>query len=411
VITKFKSSSTYIFKKRIGSGGSAEVYLYSRRTDGLPEHEVVLKVLKKQDEKFMSELINEGRKLSELRHPNILTMFGYERIDDNRYALALEYIRGGTLKSLIPRILPEDREKVAEYVVGILASALFAAHSQKIIHGDISARNILISDMGVVKLSDFGLASVISSGEITLKGSVDYLAPERWQGQPSSQASDIFALGVLAFEILTGTNPLQGNTAAHSKQKLSAFIEGQSWTRFSHWKCFFERTLNPIPTNRGTIETILPLVPERELDGSGGLQKYFIKALPYTADCQTQGLRTQLFKAAPFPVFSRIFRNSITLFEPLMMFFLLITSVAIGVDHSLVSARQKPSVLTVTSLPWGEVFLDGKSQGFTPILNLSLRTGYHEFLWRDRDGLTVPNHQEQEPKSHRRPFDERALIL
>src|ERR1700683_825378 len=91
---QFASKSMYTFKKKIGTGGSAEVFLYSRQIGGLPAQDIALKILKAQNEGQILELLNEGRRLGSLKHPNILTAFGYEKIDGDKFALVLEYFPG-----------------------------------------------------------------------------------------------------------------------------------------------------------------------------------------------------------------------------------------------------------------------------------------------------------------------------
>src|ERR1700678_2210904 len=90
----FNSSSRYTFKKVLGTGGSADVFLYTRHTDAMPDQEVVLKVFKNKNSEAINEIINEGIKLSEFKHPHILTTFGYEKIKSNTFALILEYMPG-----------------------------------------------------------------------------------------------------------------------------------------------------------------------------------------------------------------------------------------------------------------------------------------------------------------------------
>src|ERR1700679_3229217 len=104
----FNSAWSYKFKCLLDTGGSSDVLLYTRHMEGLPEQEVVLKVLK-QPQGDMSELINEGKRLSDLKHPNILTTFGYEKIGPSTLALILEYIKGKNLRDILARIKAQDR--------------------------------------------------------------------------------------------------------------------------------------------------------------------------------------------------------------------------------------------------------------------------------------------------------------
>src|SRR5947207_877389 len=98
---QFKSSSTYVFKRKIASGGLAEVLLYSKKNQGLPDQEVILKILKRSTKDDLEELINDGAKLSELKHPHIVTTFGYEKMGHGKVGLVLEYIPGTNLQNLV----------------------------------------------------------------------------------------------------------------------------------------------------------------------------------------------------------------------------------------------------------------------------------------------------------------------
>src|SRR5207245_2210878 len=113
----FNSSSKYKFIKRLGSGGSADVFLYSRQTEGLPHQNVVLKVFKTDNPDSMVELLNEGAKLTQLRHPNILTTYGYEKLTSQTFALVLEYVRGKNLAEILPCLGSSSRFVMASYVI------------------------------------------------------------------------------------------------------------------------------------------------------------------------------------------------------------------------------------------------------------------------------------------------------
>ncbi len=380
----FNSSSSYTFKRRLGEGGSADIFLYTRHTEGLPDQEVVLKVFKNKNPEAMAELINEGIRLTEFKHPHILTTFGYEKINSNTFALILEYIQGKNLREILNHLRKESRPAVAAYVIGAVADALRAAHSQKIIHGDISSRNILISDLGQIKLSDFGQARSlgVTSRLVGNKGSIDYLAPERWEGSPTSREADVFALGILVFEILSGSNPL-------TQKNPKKFLRTCSWKVYSPWQRFFELTLQFKSHNRGTIDEVFNSIP-KVFGGQEEVMRYL--NTDSVSQIELQPLFTKTFSFKKKNNFSRaLFKYIIDLplFRPMLMAVLLVTSGAIGLDHLTRQELLRPSTLTITSAPWGEVFVDGVSLGYTPIINYSLKMGYHHFLWKDRDGLKV----------------------
>src|SRR5262249_10260396 len=156
--------------------------------------------------------VNDGNRLSQLRHPNIVTTFGYEKIDSCRIALVLEHIPGENLDAVLNSVLVEDRLHLATYIASVMTETLAVTHEKGIIHGDISTKNILVSEQGLLKLTDFGL-SIDSHGPVersNQRGTIGYLAPERWLGASSSQASDLFSLGMVVLETLSGKKRFVG---------------------------------------------------------------------------------------------------------------------------------------------------------------------------------------------------------
>jgi serine/threonine protein kinase len=383
----FNSSWSYKYKRLLDSGGRADVYLYSRYMEGLAEQEVVLKILR-DPQGNLEELLNEGKKLSELKHPNILSTLGYEKVGPSKYALILEYIKGRNLRELVPRFKAKDRTDVAGYIIKVALEALKLAHSQKIIHGDISSRNILISDKGQIKLSDFG-ESRHTTSEIQIqvqRGSVDYLAPERWGGSATSMAADVFALGILAFELLRGFNPIRASSLKEGQENLATFLKEKSWLQFTEWSTFFNKTLLSDPEKRGGCSNLIEMVPISNF-GREKLMQYS-KSPDSSFNLGGVATSTQVF-LRPLAVY---FRQPLLKF--LIVMFCLVNSVAIGMDHALDPWRLKPSTLTLTSFPWGEVFMDGVSLGFTPLLNVYLQKnldheGLHILTWRDAGGFTI----------------------
>jgi len=375
----FNSSSRYTFKKPLGAGGSADVFLYTRHIEGMPDQEVVLKVFKNKNPEAINELINEGVRLSEFKHPYILNTLGYEKINSNTFALILEYIPGKNLREILPDLQINSRPAIASYVIKAVAGAILTAHSQKIIHGDLSSRNVLVSQRGQIKLSDFGQARRLGvpSPLKGQKGSIDYLAPERWHGEPTSREADIFALGVLALEILSGQNLLR-------EKDLKKFFKTQPWKMFPEWQKFFALSLSYESHDRGPIDEIIKAIPHI-LKGQEELGSYLSSQKVNREIEKPQNSTTTIFlNRIPFPRMV-----SLSVFKAMLITLLLVTSVAIGVDHNIREDRIRPSLLTVTSLPWGEVLIDGSSVGYTPILNFTLKAGVHTFLWQDRDGLKV----------------------
>ena len=199
----------------IGEGGMANVYLAH---DTILNREVAVKVLRgdlADDEKFVRRFQREAISASSLIHPNIVEMYDVGE-DNGNYYIVMEYINGRTLKSLIKKrgalTLPEVIDIMLQ-----LTSAIACAHDSYIIHRDIKPQNVLILEDGRVKITDFGIATALNSNELTqtnsVMGSVHYLPPEQANGSGATIKSDIYSLGILMFELLTGKIPFKGDNA------------------------------------------------------------------------------------------------------------------------------------------------------------------------------------------------------
>ncbi len=205
----------YQITRMIGEGGMANVYL---AYDTILNREVAVKILRgdlADDEKFVRRFQREAIAASSLSHPNIVEMYDVGE-DDGKYFIVMEYIEGRTLKSLIKKrgalTLPEVIDIMLQ-----LTSGIACAHESYIIHRDIKPQNIMILDDGRVKITDFGIAMALNSNELTqtnsVMGSVHYLPPEQASGSGSTIKSDIYSLGILMFELLTGKVPFKGDNA------------------------------------------------------------------------------------------------------------------------------------------------------------------------------------------------------
>ena len=193
----------------------ANVYLAH---DLILDRDVAVKILRgdlADDEKFVRRFQREAIAASSLSHPNIVEMYDVGE-DDGKYYIVMEYVEGKTLKSLIKKrgslTLPEVIDIMLQ-----LTSAISCAHDSNIIHRDIKPQNVLIKEDGLVKITDFGIAMALNSNELTqtnsVMGSVHYLPPEQANGKGSTQKSDIYSLGIVMFELLTGQLPFKGENA------------------------------------------------------------------------------------------------------------------------------------------------------------------------------------------------------
>ena len=205
----------YKIIRSIGEGGMANVYL---AYDTILEREVAVKILRgdlADDEKFVRRFQREANAASSLKHPNIVEMYDVGE-DDGKYFIVMEYINGKTLKSLIKKRGALTLSEVMDIMLQ-LTSAVACAHDSYIIHRDIKPQNVMILEDGRVKITDFGIAMALNSNELTqtnsVMGSVHYLPPEQANGSGSTIKSDIYSLGILMFELLTGKLPFKGENA------------------------------------------------------------------------------------------------------------------------------------------------------------------------------------------------------
>jgi serine/threonine protein kinase len=200
----------YVLGEFLGSGGMGEVYVAH---DGVLERDVALKVLRSQyagDEEFAERFRREARSAASLSHPNIVQVYDRGETEDGTSYIAMEYVPGGTLKEQIGRRAPfGDRETAA--VGEQIADALGAAHERGVIHRDIKPQNVLVTASGNLKVTDFGIAraasAVTSSASGAILGTVGYVSPEQALGEPVGPMSDLYSLGVVLYEMLTGGLP------------------------------------------------------------------------------------------------------------------------------------------------------------------------------------------------------------
>lgn len=215
IIKGQKINDRYQIIRLIGEGGMANVYL---AYDTILEREVAVKVLRgdlADDEKFIRRFQREAISASSLNHPNIVEIYDVGE-DDGNYYIVMEYVDGKTLKSLIKKRGSLTLPEVVDIMLQ-LTSAIACAHESYIIHRDIKPQNVLILDNGVVKITDFGIAMALNSNELTqtnsVMGSVHYLPPEQANGTGATMKSDIYSLGILMYEALTGKVPFKGDNA------------------------------------------------------------------------------------------------------------------------------------------------------------------------------------------------------
>ncbi|MBG9589881.1 Stk1 family PASTA domain-containing Ser/Thr kinase [Cytobacillus firmus] len=208
-------SGRYRIIDMIGGGGMANVYLAH---DMILDRDVAVKVLRMdfaEDEEFIRRFHREAQSATSLAHPNIVNIYDVGE-EDSIYYIVMEYVDGQTLKQYIQQNSPIRIEDALE-ILKQLTSAISHAHQNHIIHRDIKPHNILIDRHGNVKITDFGIAMALSATSITqtnsVLGSVHYLSPEQARGGMANRKSDIYSLGIVMFELLTGRLPFSGESA------------------------------------------------------------------------------------------------------------------------------------------------------------------------------------------------------
>ena len=222
-----KINDRYEILKLIGEGGMANVYLAN---DTILDRQVAIKVLRgdlSNDEKFVRRFQREALAASSLSHSNIVEIYDVGE-DDGSFYIVMEYIEGKTLKQLIKKRGVLSLSESMDIMLQLL-DALSQAHDSYIIHRDIKPQNIMIKENGLVKITDFGIAMALNRVELTqtnsVMGSVHYLPPEQASGKGSTIRSDIYSLGILMYEMLTGKMPFRGDSAVeialkHMKESL-----------------------------------------------------------------------------------------------------------------------------------------------------------------------------------------------
>lgn len=210
-----KISDRYQIIKSIGEGGMANVYL---AYDTILDRNVAIKLLRgdlASDEKFVHRFQREALSASSLNHPNIVEVYDVGE-DNGDYYIVMEYIEGKHLKDLLKKRGKLTTSEVVDIMLQI-TDGMSVAHDSYIIHRDIKPQNIMILENGLVKITDFGIAMAMNATQLTqtnsVMGSVHYLPPEQANGKGSSLQSDIYSMGIVMYELLTGKLPFRGDNA------------------------------------------------------------------------------------------------------------------------------------------------------------------------------------------------------
>src|SRR2546430_1240112 len=204
----------YKVVRKLGTGGMANVYLAEDQELG---RSVAIKMLDErhsQDEQFVERFRREAKNAAGLSHPNIVSIYDRGQAEGTYY-IAMEYLEGRTLKELIVTKGPTPIHVAIDYTRQMLA-ALGFAHRNGIVHRDIKPHNVVVGPDGRLKVTDFGIARSGGTSQMTEAGSIigtaQYLSPEQPRGAPVDQRSDIYSVGIVLYEMLTGKVPFTGDT-------------------------------------------------------------------------------------------------------------------------------------------------------------------------------------------------------
>ena len=260
----------YELLEHIGGGGMADVY---KAHDTILDRMVAVKILHAQlagDEEFLEKFRLEAKGAARLSHPNIVGIYDVGH-DDEKYFIVMEYIAGETLKKRVQR---EGRLSVEESlrIAKEIARALREAHANNLVHCDIKPHNILVTTDGRVKVADFGIARAVTSSTMTyngnIVGSVHYFSPEQAKGTKITPKSDIYSLGVVLYEMLTGKLPFTGETtvsiALKHLQEEPKPIGQYDYTLPPMVEAIVQRTMAKNPSERPSSDELIEDIQHTE---------------------------------------------------------------------------------------------------------------------------------------------------
>lgn len=276
----------YRIIKEIGRGGMANVY--QGEDTFLGNRQVAIKVLRsnfENDDIAIARFQREAFAMAELSHPNIVGISDVGEFENQQY-IVMEYVDGMTLKQYIIQKAPLSNDEAIEITTEIL-SAMDMAHSHGIIHRDLKPQNVLVAQSGTVKVTDFGIAKALLETSLTqtntMFGSVHYLSPEQARGSNATVQSDIYAIGIILFELLTGQIPFDGDSAVaialkHFQENIPSIINLNPDVPQSLENVVIRATAKDIKNRYADVEEMMTdLATSTSLDRKGEEKLVFTK--------------------------------------------------------------------------------------------------------------------------------------
>lgn len=286
IVKGSKINDRYQIIKTLGEGGMANVYLAH---DTILDRNVAVKVLRgdlANDEKFVRRFQREALSASSLSHPNIVEMYDVGE-DDGQYYIVMEYVDGMTLKQVLKKRGHLSVTEVIDIMLQV-TDGMAHAHDAYIIHRDIKPQNIMILSNGMIKITDFGVATALNSTQLTqtnsVMGTVHYLPPEQANGKGSTIRSDIYSMGIMMYELLTGLVPYKGDNAVeialkHLKEPLPSVRKFNSSIPQSIENVIIKATAKN-PKNRYTDARAMHEELKTALDESRQNEKRYVYPYP-----------------------------------------------------------------------------------------------------------------------------------
>ena len=387
-------SNRYRIERLIGQGGMGKVYL---ATDQSLERSVVIKLAHLQadlEEEDRARFRREALKMASLNHPNIVAIYDYGTQNDLQF-LVMEWVNGGTLKEEFLQTGSLSLDRFLQ-IISQLLSGLWAAHKQDVIHRDIKPSNLMWDTSSQrLKVLDFGLARGVEGDTLTgsghVHGSIQYMAPEQIKGEAQDQRTDIYAVGILVYQLLCGVLPFVGdNTVELMFQKIQAKapklldqpnVEPWVTPELASW---VDQCLSIEPSTRpenaeeclSMIKEMIPTLRSQQVPKSGDLSELPLEwqSIEKYNPILTEPVATIAPVSYSLP--RRMFHLCLALLLGAVVSWGIFSSISTPAADSLKPPESKVHILVSDPLQSAEVRIDGQKRGQTP-LHLSLRRGAH----------------------------------